>query len=187
MSEDRKRAAVLFAPGFEEVEGVTQVDFLRRAGIEVLMVGVGRRDVAGNHDIRVHTDIELDELPGDLALDAVVLPGGMPGAKNLAEHALVRPLVERLFSDGRLVAAICAAPGVVLGQTSVLDGRPFTCFPGYEERVPRGRFSEDRVVISDNVITSRGPGTAAEFAEAIVTYLVSSDAARELHERTIQK
>jgi len=187
MNNRQKRAIVLFAPGFEEVEGVTQVDFLRRAGVEVLMVGVGARDVAGNHDIRVHTDIVIDELPEDIDFDAVVLPGGMPGAKNLSEHPKVKPLAESAYKEGRLVAAICAAPGVVLGGTNILDNRYFTCYPGYQDRVPRGRFSEDRVVRSDNVITSRGPGTAAEFAEAIVTYLVDPEAADKLHMATIQK
>ncbi len=187
MAQRQKRALVFFAPGFEEVEGITQVDFLRRAGIEVLMVGVGSRDVAGNHNITVHTDVTMDELPDDSAFDAIVLPGGMPGAKNLSEHPKVRPIAERAFTDGRLVAAICAAPGVVLGGTNILDERRFTCYPGYEERVPKGHFSEDRVVRSDNVITSRGPGTAAEFAEAIITYLVGAEAAESLHKATIQR
>jgi len=187
MSEASKTAIVLFATGFEEVEGITQVDFLRRAGIEVTMVGVEARDVAGNHGVLVHTDVVMDDLPADPGTDAVVLPGGMPGAQNLSESPLVLSLVKRYFDSGRLVAAICAAPGVVLGRTEILDGRQFTCYPGFQERVPRGQFVEDRVVVAGNVITSRGPGTAAEFAEAIVRYLVGSEAAERLHTTTLQR
>ncbi|HUX11615.1 MAG TPA: DJ-1 family glyoxalase III [Spirochaetia bacterium] len=187
MNERLRRALVLFAPGFEEVEGITPVDFLRRAGVEVLMVGVGHRVVAGNHNIRVHTDIVIDELPSDLAYDAVVLPGGMPGAANLSENPTVMELIERTYAADLLVAAICAAPGVVLGKTTILENRKFTCYPGYEQNVEAGHFCEDRVVLSDNVITSRGPGTAAEFAEAIISYLFDAATAGKLHTQTIQK
>ena len=187
MGEMTKKAIVLFATGFEEVEGITQVDFLRRAGIEVTMVGIDSRDVAGNHGVFVHTDIVVDDLPADPGTDAIVLPGGMPGAQNLSESPSVLSLIKRYFDSGRLVAAICAAPGVVLGRTAILDGRRFTCYPGFQERAPRGTFCEDRVVVAGNVITSRGPGTAAEFAEAIVSYLVGRDAAERLHTTTLQR
>lgn len=187
MNGEQKRAIVLFAPGFEEVEGVTQVDFLRRAGIDVTVVGVGARDVIGSHGVLIHTDIVIDDLPLTPNTDAVVVPGGMPGAKNLAEHPLVQPLIEKIFSSGNLVAAICAAPGVVLGSTDILKGRSFTCYPGFQDRVSEGHFVEQRVVVDGNVITSRGPGTAAEFAEAIIGYLVGNEAALRVHAATLQK
>ena len=180
-----KRAVVLLADGFEEVEAITQIDFLRRAGIETVVAGVTARDVVGGHDIRVNTDITVDEYAD--SFDAVVLPGGATGARHIAADEQSMQLIRRAFEQGKLVAAICAAPGVVLGANGLLGDHTFTCYPGFQEQATSGRFVEDRVVVEDNLITSRGPGTAAEFALSIVTYLVGGEAARELHERTLQK
>lgn len=180
-----KRAVVLLADGFEEVEAVTQIDFLRRAGVETTVAGVTGRDVVGGHDIRVNTDITVDEFNG--AFDAVIVPGGAEGAQNIAADGDAMRLIRRAFEEDKLVAAICAAPGVVLGAHGLLGDHTFTCFPGFQEKATSGRFVEDRVVAEENLITSRGPGTAAEFALAIVTYLVGEEAARELHQRTLQK
>ncbi|MFW5685831.1 MAG: DJ-1 family glyoxalase III [Spirochaetota bacterium] len=180
-----KRAIVLLADGFEEVEAITQIDFLRRAGIEVVVAGVTGRDVVGGHDIRVNTDITVDEWSE--TFDAIVIPGGATGAENIAADEPSMNLIRRAFDEDRLVAAICAAPGVVLGANGLLGESRFTCYPGFEERATSGRFVEDRVVVDGRLITSRGPGTAAEFAEAIVSCLVSEDARDELHRRTLQK
>lgn len=180
-----KRAIVLLADGFEEVEAITQIDFLRRAGIHVTVLGVTGRDVAGGHDIRVNTDITVDEWSD--GFDAVVVPGGAQGAENVAGDEQAMLLIERAVQEEKLVAAICAAPAIVLGANGLLGARSFTCYPGFENRVTSGTFLDDRVVVDGNLITSRGPGTAAEFAEAIVTYLVGEDAARDLHQKTLQK
>ncbi|AFG38529.1 DJ-1 family glyoxalase III [Spirochaeta africana] len=179
------RAIVLFADGFEEVEAVTPVDFLRRAGIETHMVGVTDRDVIGSRGIRMTTDYTLDELEG--AVEAVILPGGMSGAQNLAASGEVAELLQGQFAAGRLVAAICAAPAVVLSAQGYLKGRRFTCFPGLEQKVTDGQFCEDRVVIDDNLITSRGAGTAAEFACEIIRRLSGDEAAGKVHTSTLQK
>jgi 4-methyl-5(b-hydroxyethyl)-thiazole monophosphate biosynthesis len=180
-----KKAIVLLADGFEEVEGITQIDFLRRAGIETVVAGVTGRDVVGGHDIRVNTDITLDEVMDDF--DAIVLPGGATGAENIAADRSAVAMIQKALEGGTLVAAICASPGVILGANGLLGDRRFTCYPGFEKKATSGNFSEDRVVVDGNLITSRGPGTAAEFAEAIVTYLVDDQAARDLHEKTLQK
>lgn len=180
-----KKAAVLFADGFEEVEAITPVDFLRRAGIQVLTAGVGTREVAGSHEIRVTTDTTVDELPRNL--DAVIVPGGMPGAKNIALSKKAVSIIVEASNAGRLVAAICAAPGVVLAGTGLLAGKRFTCYPGYENEISDGTFSEDRVVRDGNLITSRGAGTAAEFAIEIIRYLEGDEAAAKVHRATIQK
>ena len=180
-----KRAVVLLADGFEEVEAITQIDFLRRAGVETVVAGVTGRDVVGGHDIRVNTDITVDEYNDDF--DAVVIPGGAKGAENIARTEEAMRLIRRALQEGKLVAAICAAPGVVLGANGLLGTRRFTAYPGFEKQATSGAFSEERVVVDGSLITSRGPGTAAEFAEAIVTRLVGPEAAAELHRKTLQK
>ena len=179
-----KRIAVLFAEGFEEVEAVTAVDFLRRAGLVVSMVGVTGKEVTGSHGITVTTDLEAVETePG---YDAVVIPGGMPGAKNIADSESARALVSSVSRAGGLVAAICAAPAVVLSSWGLLEGKEATCYPGYEKELRNASFSDKRVVVDGNLITSRGPGTAAEFAEAVIAYLVGKEEAEKLHKTTLQ-
>ncbi len=179
-----KRAVVLLADGFEEVEAVTAIDFLRRADVETVIVGVTGIDVEGGHAIRVRANCRIDAVPQEL--DAVVIPGGAGGAANIASSAPAMELIRRADGQGRLVAAICAAPGLVLGAHDLIGTRTFTCYPGFESHVTSGSFVEDRVVVDGNLITSRGPGTAAEFALAVVRYLAGADAAADLHERTLQ-
>jgi 4-methyl-5(b-hydroxyethyl)-thiazole monophosphate biosynthesis len=177
--------ALLLAPGFEEVEAVTPADFLRRAGIEVLLTGIGGRLIEGSHGIRVQADLEIGELPADV--EGVIVPGGMPGAANIAASPAAMDLIRRLHEQGRLVAAICAAPAVVLEPAGVLSGRRATGFPGTESSLTSGRFVQNRVVVDGNVVTSRGPGTAAEFAVKLIELIAGRDKALEVHRRTLQK
>jgi len=181
-----KRVALILADGFEEVEAITPIDFLRRGGVEVITAGLRSRQVTGSHGITVQADTTLDELPEEL--DGVVLPGGMPGSVNLHASEGVAGLVLRLAADERLVAAICAAPARVLAPLGVLSGRCATCAPGEETAFgPDITFSEERVVRDGMVVTSRGAGTAAEFAEELLRLLVSEQAAQDVHVRTVQK
>ncbi len=180
-----KRVAVLFADGFEEVEGLTQVDFLRRAGIELTIVGVTGKTVVGGHDIKIETDATIDEV-GPSQFEGVVIPGGMPGAENVAASVKAKELIRTLFQNGRLVAAICAAPAVVLEPIGVLEGKIATCYPGFEGRFKQATFSEERVVKDGTVITSRGPGTAAEFAVTLIEYLVDAQTANKIKNGTLQ-
>ena len=129
-------------------------------------------------------DLRLEDLQEQP--DAVIVPGGMPGAANIASSDTALALIRSAFDRGRLVAAICAAPAVVLARTGILSGRRVTCFPGYEDRLEDCTFVEDRVVVDGNLVTSRGAGTAAEFAVKVIEILVSPEAAREVHERTLQ-
>lgn len=179
-----KRALVLLADGFEEVEAITPIDFLRRAGIETTAAGVTGREVTGAHDIRVKADAELADVTGEF--DAVVVPGGTGGAERIAASDDAVRLIRSFLAEGKLVAAICAAPGVVLGAHGLIGDRAFTAYPGFERRATSGRFVEERVVVDGNLITSRGPGTAAEFALAIIEYLAGRPAAQELRSRTLQ-
>ncbi|HLV65872.1 MAG TPA: DJ-1 family glyoxalase III [Polyangiaceae bacterium] len=174
-------ALVVLAEGFEEIEAVTIVDVLRRAGVAVTLAGLAEGPVRGAHDIIVAADTTLDAVAND-PFDAVVLPGGGPGTRRLREDARVLALVRRFAAEGKLIAAICAAP-TVLDAAGVLRDKTATCYPG--SALPTARFVEDRVVEHENVVTSRGPGTAIDFALALVARLVSAEAAREHRERLL--
>lgn len=171
-------AAVLLADGFEEIEAVTVIDVLRRAGVEVAAVGVTGRQPQGAHGIRVQADTTLDEAAGR-TWDAVVLPGGMPGAERLASDARVQALLRAQHERGGIVAAICAAP-MALGRAGLLHGRLATCYPGFEGHLEGAVLREDRVVRDANLVTSRGPGTALDFALTLVGILVGGERAAEL-------
>ena len=152
---------VFFANGFEEVEAVATVDMLRRAELEVCTVGVGGVKVAGAHGIV--TDCDLADTQ---ALEAVVLPGGMPGTLNLEKSQVVQQFIDYAVAHGKLVAAICAAPSI-LGHKGLLEGKEATCFPGMEQELYGAKLS-DRFVCGDGqFITGRGAGVAIDFGLAI--------------------
>jgi 4-methyl-5(b-hydroxyethyl)-thiazole monophosphate biosynthesis len=173
-----KKVIVLLADGFEEVEAVSPIDYLRRAGLDLTTAAVGKSKlVTGSHGIPLSADALLSELADQGAWDAVVLPGGMPGASNLAASALTTKFLKEMAAAGKTVAAICASPALVLAPLGLLAGRAFTCFPGMEKQVdpslnPGGRWSEDRVVIDGNIVTSRGAGTAGIFATSLIGLLL---------------
>jgi 4-methyl-5(b-hydroxyethyl)-thiazole monophosphate biosynthesis len=181
-----KKALVFLAEGFEEVEAVTPIDYLRRAGVEVTIAAPGGGEtVTGSHGIPVKADVVLGDLVKQgravpAAWDAVVLPGGLPGADNLAASAAVGSFVKEMAAAGKWVCAICASPAVVLAPLGLLEGREFTCYPGMEKTVSGARWSGRRVVMDGNVITSRGAGTAGDFAAAIIGKLVSEEAAEKI-------
>ena len=180
-----KKIALLLAEGFEEVEAVTPADFLNRAGIEVLITGVTGKTVKGAHNITLLADYELQDLPRDL--DGVIIPGGMLGSENVALSDDAIDLIKKINREGKLVAAICAAPAIVLEKAGVISGKKATCYPGMEKRFTQSTFSEERVVVDGNVVTSRGPGTAAEFAIKIVEILTGKEAAEKIFNATLQK
>lgn len=170
--------AVLFAEGFEEIEALAVVDVLRRAEVDVTMVGIdGESTVSGAHGVVVAMDALIAEIGN--SVDGIVLPGGLPGSENLASCEAVLELVRAVNSNGGLVSAICAA-AIVLEEAGVLGGRRFTCYPGFEERAGSGRHTGTRVEIDGNIITGVGPGAAIEFGLAIVTQLVGEGAAEKL-------
>jgi 4-methyl-5(b-hydroxyethyl)-thiazole monophosphate biosynthesis len=173
-----KSAILLLAPGFEEIEAITPVDLLRRAGIQVTVLAVGTDlAVGGGHGITVMADALAADWDG--LADAVVVPGGGGGSKALAASAVAGALIRAHDRAGRLVAAICAAPVVVLQPLGLLEGRRFTCYPGMETQ-GGGSFSPARVVEDGRLITSRGAGTAAEFSFAIIAALAGAAKAEEL-------
>lgn len=176
---------VLLAEGFEEIEALTQTDVLRRAGINVMNVGLSGEFITGAHGIRVKCDITIDEAVKKNNAEGVILPGGMPGTLNIASCAPAAALIKKTYDEGKLVAAICAAPSV-LGALGILKGKKCTCYPGFEDRLSGGIISSDKVVTDKNVITSKGPGTALDFALTICRYITGKDSSH-LSEQMIYK
>ena len=172
---------MFIADGFEEVEGLTSVDLLRRAGIEVKMVSVmGRKNIEGAHGIRLETDLLIEELEGSESLaDMMVLPGGMPGTNYLRESAPLADLLKAQYESGRYVAAICAAPSVLAGL-SFLKGRRATSYPGCLDGYEVGEYCQEPVVTDGHVITSRGVGTAIPFALTLIEKLEGAGKADQI-------
>jgi 4-methyl-5(b-hydroxyethyl)-thiazole monophosphate biosynthesis len=173
----RKRVLVPLAQGFEELEAVAVIDVLRRAGAEVVVAGLaGRGPIGGRSDLAVVPDTDLDTaLVGD-SFDAIVLPGGMDGTLALRDDRRIVAALAAAAARGAIIAAICAAP-LVLERAGLLGDGPFTSHPGVAADLPRDAYREDRVVVSGNVVTSRAPGTAVEFALELARLLCGPEAA----------
>lgn len=179
-------ALILLADGFEEIEAVTSIDILRRAGVRVVVAGIGSKVVTGSHAIRITADLLLEDYVG--TPDAVVLPGGMPGSANLRDSDAVRQVLRRADAAGKIIAAICAAPAVVLAATGLVSDKTVTCYPGFEKQLgPDTRFSTDSVVQDGRLITSRGPGTAMEFALRLARALAGDESARRVAEAVLHR
>ncbi len=172
------KVCVLLANGFEEIEAITIIDVLRRAGIEVAAVGLSPGAVKGSHGVQVEADRDLAAAAGE-TWDMVILPGGLPGATNLRDDPRVQELLRRQASQGKKIGAICAAP-IALGKAGLLKGKKATCYPGFQDQLAGASFQETGVVRDGNIITSRGPGTAMEFALQIAGDLAGKAKADEL-------
>lgn len=171
---------MFFADGFEEIEGLTVVDVLRRAGVPVTTVSIKDGDalVDGSHGIRLYAD-ELFQNVDFSRFDAVVLPGGLPGTTYLMEHEGVNRIIRQYAADGKLVAAICAAPGV-LGEAGLLKGKKASVYPGFEGHLHGADYVKNEVVTDGNLITAPGMGKALEFSFAVLAYLKGADAAEKI-------
>lgn len=168
---------VYLADGFEEVEALTVVDLLRRAGIDTDMVSVmDTKEVTGARKIPVLADclFEQQETP-----DVIVLPGGMPGTLNLKAHAGLRAQIEAHHAAGGLLAAICAAP-TIYGEMGLLKGKKATCYPGMEDGLVDAVWEEKKVAVDGKFVTSRGVGTALDFALTLVSILKDEETAKTL-------
>jgi len=170
MSERKKRVLVTLAHGFEEMEALIPVDLLRRSGIDVVIAGVDDKTIIGAHDIRVVADVSIEDVGIDY--DAIILPGGGVGAKNLSESWLVHEKMLLIANAGGLVASICASPAVVLGPSGILNGHNAVTYPGSEVNSPDVTFGTERVCVDGNLITARAAGCATEFALAIIEHLI---------------
>lgn len=184
-----KKAIVLLAEGFEEVEAVTPVDYLRRAGVEVTVAAIGENlTVKGARaGLQILAETALAQLvkKGTAIWDAVIVPGGMPGAANLAACQNTCALLKDMAAAGKLICAICASPAVVLAPLGLLSGRNFTCSPGMEEKVTDAFWSCERVVVDGNIITSRAAGTAGEFSIAIIKALLGEETGKKTAESVL--
>ncbi|MEH2941525.1 DJ-1 family glyoxalase III [Lachnospiraceae bacterium KK002] len=179
-----KKTGVFLAEGFEEIEGLTVVDILRRAGIDAVTISVmGKKEVCGSHNITVLADILFEEVNFE-EYEGVVLPGGMPGTTNLGSHSGVHDIITSFAEQGKLVAAICAAPGV-LGQAGILAGKKAACYPGFEDKLVGAEVTYEEVAEDGNIITSRGMGTAIPFGLRLTSYLTTEQKAKELAEAII--
>ena len=175
---------MFLADGFEEIEALCPLDLLRRAGLEVKTVAVGDSDlVRGSHGIAVEADMKESELT-DEAPGMIILPGGMPGTKNLENSATVIRAIENSISVGAYIAAICAAPSV-LGKRGVLRGKEAICFPGFEEYLVGAKISDKRVVRDDKIITAAGMGVALDFGLELVSALCGKEKAEELRKAVL--
>lgn len=178
------KIAVFFAQGYEEIEALTVVDVCRRAGLEVQMVSVsGEAAVSGSHGIEVRMDKRFDEVDFD-SLDMIVLPGGMPGTRNLESHEGLMAQVDAFDRAGRYLAAICAAPSI-LGHRGILQGRRAGCYPGWEQHLTGAAISQDDATVDGHVITGRGMGCAIPFALAIVSQLQGQEQADKIAESIV--
>ena len=168
------KIAVFFADGCEEIEGLTVVDMLRRANLDVVSVSItGSREVHGSHNITFFADTVYEEVSAD-TFYGIVLPGGAVGTEHLGAHEGVTAAVKTFAAQGKLVAAICAAPSV-LGACGVLQGKRATCHPGWEVKLPGAITCEESAVVDGNIITSRGMGTSIDFSLAIIKAFASEE------------
>ena len=179
-----EKVCVFLADGFEEIEGLTVVDLLRRAGEEVEMVSImGRKEIYGAHGIKVLADSLFEET--DFA-DAkmLVLPGGMPGTLHLGAYEPLTKMLVEWNTNEKNIAAICAAPSV-FGDLGLLEGKEAVCYPGFEVRLTGASIVSESVAISGNIVTSRGLGTAIDFAAALIEKLQSKEKAEEIKKSII--
>lgn len=184
--EMAKKVCVFLADGFEEIEGLTVVDLLRRAEVEVTTVSITKiLTIHGAHGIDVQADKLFDEVEYDKQ-DMAVLPGGMPGTLHLGEHAGVKDVLEQFYQEKKFIAAICAAPSI-LGKYGMLEGRKATSYPGFEEALLGAEYVYDEVAVDGFVITSRGMGTAIAFSLALIEKLKGKEQAEKIGKSIIYK
>lgn len=169
---------VFLADGFEEIEALSAVDILRRANISVNTVGVSGKEVTGAHGITVKADITIGEVER-FDIDALVLPGGMPGAVNLKNSAELSELLLYAKGESKILAAICAAP-LVLGSLGLLKGKNATCYPGFEDELIGAKITDAKVCVDGDTVTASGPAAAADFAFALVEKLKDKNTAKQI-------
>ncbi len=178
-----KKVIVFLADGTEEIEALTPVDMLRRAGAEVTFAGVPEMVCTCSHGVKITADKAACDCVGE-AYDMVVLPGGMPGTLNLGASEDVKKIVAKAYENGKFVAAICAAPSV-LGGMGLLAGKRATCYPGFEEKLTGACVVNEKAVRDGNVITACGAGAAMEFALLLVAALYGEETSENLRKAVL--
>lgn len=164
------KIAVIFACGTEEIEGITPIDVLKRAGVDCKIVTVGEQTIVGSHGIKIQGDMTTDELDMQ-GFDGIVIPGGMPGATNIANDNSVIKAILIANEQNKMVAAICASPAVVLANLGILNGKKATCYPAQDFIQKLDFYTAKNVEMDGNIITANGPKSAMEFSLKICEYL----------------
>jgi len=180
------RILILLAPGFEEIEAVTVIDILRRSGIEVVTASIGRENlVEGSHKITLATDRNLDQIESE-DFDGVFIPGGQPGTNNLKDDPRVLEILQVFYQKQKWILAICAAP-LVLKEAGILKGRKHTSYPAEKKAFEPENYEEVNVVRDKNIITSRGVGTALDFALTLVEVMKGKEPRDQLARKVLWK
>jgi len=169
---------VMLADGFEEIEALAFVDILRRADIDVQTVSTDNSNtVSGSHGISVATDLKISDI-SEIG-EGIVLPGGLPGTYNLRDNHNVIDLIKKHYEKGKILGAICAAPSI-LGGLGLLKGKKATCYPSFEEHLTGAEYIKDKVVVDESIVTSRGAGTAHDFALKFVEIIKGKECSDNL-------
>ena len=173
-----KKAAIILAKGFEEIEALSVVDILRRGDVEVKIVGLEEMMIEGTHGIKVMADVIFESVNFN-EIDMIILPGGLPGATNLANSAKLEAKLRQFDKASKYLAAICAAP-TVLDKAGVIKSS-FTCYPGCESQISASGYQKDQnVVVDKNIITAKGPALAMEFSLKLLEILTNKTKANSV-------
>ena len=173
---------IYMADGFEEVEAITVYDLLKRAEIEFKTVSImEKKEVEGAHGLKLYADVLFDDATAD-DCEMMIFPGGMPGAKYLSKHEGLLSQLKSFINEEKWVAAICAAPALVLSGNNLISGKKATCYPGMKGKMEGIEYLEEDVVVDGKIITSRGPATAMSFALEIIKQLKGEDVYSEVAE-----
>lgn len=179
------QAFVMLANGFEEIEGLTVVDLLRRAQIDVTMVSIEETlMVTGSHQITVQADVLFDAIAG-VNCDMLVLPGGMPGTANLRDHEGLKQMIMNRHNNKEWIAAICAAPSLVFGNLLLLKGKKAVCYPGMEANMQGHIHTDEIVAVDGHIVTSKALGTAIPFALTLIELLAGKQKSLEIKESIV--
>lgn len=176
---------IFLADGFEEIEAIVPRDILKRGGVKVLTVGITGNLVTSAYGLNIKTDVTIESVDID-DIEGIVLPGGMPGTLNLKNNQKFLEIVKYSFEKRLLIGAICAAPSI-LGNMNILKNKSACCYPGFEKELIGANILNEGVAIDQNIITSRGPGTAIHFGFALLSYLKGKDTLGNVKNEMIYK
>jgi DJ-1 family protein len=181
---NKKKALLVIANGIEEMETVVVFDILKRSGVDVTIAGLSEKENESARKMHIIADCTLSEA-GD-QYDAIILPGGGEGAKNLSESTYLLDIIKRMHKNNKIIAAICASPALVLAPTGILSGKRITCYPDMKDSLAEDIIFEDKDVVQDgNIITSKGPGTAPAFGIKLAETLVGRSIAETVKNKML--